>query len=75
LIEEARAGNFNPRVEAAIEMTQRVYQRGLPTMLASWWGPDWAMDTETETGFDERGLRGAPLNQEVAQEIYELIAS
>ena len=74
-IEEARAGNLHPRVEAAMEMTQRLYQMGLPTMLAAWWGPDWAMDTETETGFDERGLRGAPLNQDVAEEIYESIAN
>ncbi len=73
-IEEARAGNLHPRVEAAMEMTQRLYQMGLPTMIAAWWGPDWALDTESTPGIDLRGLRGTPLDQNRAQEIYESIA-
>lgn len=74
-IEQARAGNIHPRVEAAMEMTARLYDMGLPTMLAAWWGPDWALDLDATTAIDPRGLRGTPLDQENAEEIYESIAS
>ncbi|MDI6401583.1 hypothetical protein QLX67_06210 [Balneolaceae bacterium ANBcel3] len=73
--ERARAGDIHPRVEAAMEMTQRLYQMGMPTMLAAWWGPDWALDMDAAPGIDPRGLRGTPLDQEYAEQIYESIAS
>jgi hypothetical protein len=73
--EQARAGNLHPRVEAAMKMTQRLYNMGLPTMLAVWTGPEWSRDTLTVPGIDPEGLRGTPLNQERAREIYQSITS
>jgi len=48
---------------------------GMPTMLAAWWGPDWALDHDATTAIDPQGLRGTPLDQDYAEQIYESIAS
>lgn len=61
-VEQARAGNLNPRVEAAMEMTQKMDSLGIPTMQAVWWAPDWAYE-ETRT----------PLYEDKMQEVYESI--
>lgn len=61
-LEEARAGNLHERVQASMEMTQRLDQMGIPTMQAVWWAPDWAYE-EMRT----------PLYEDKMEEVYQSI--
>lgn len=73
-VEAAEAGDLHPRVEAAMEMAQRLHQEeGLPVILAVWSGPDWAIEGPYRTGTGPDGERGNPLDQEKAEQIYESI--
>jgi hypothetical protein len=74
-IEDARAGNLNPRVRQAMEMAQDLDKRGIPVMLAAWSGPNWAMEGTFNFREERGGLRGLPLNQAKAEQIYASITA
>ncbi|MEX0778202.1 MAG: hypothetical protein WD491_07140 [Balneolales bacterium] len=73
--EAAMAGDIDPHVEASMEIAQRMYERGKPVMLASWSGPDWAIEGPYSPGLDEHGQRGNPLDQDNINQIYESITA
>lgn len=73
--EAAEAGDIHPHVEASMEIAQRMYERGKPVMLATWSGPDWAIEGPFTTGYDETGQRGNPLDQDKTEQIYESVTS
>ena len=71
----AMSGDLNPHVKNSMEIAKRFYDMGIPVMLATWSGPDWAIVGEFTTGLDETGQRGNPLNQEKIEEIYASITA
>jgi hypothetical protein len=74
-IEAARAGNLHVRVRQAMEMAQDLDRRGIPVMQAAWSGPSWAMEGTYSPGQERGGLRGLPLNQAKAEQIYASITA
>lgn len=71
-LEEARKGNIHPRAKAAMEMAQRLHQKGMPVLLAAWFPPPWAIEGEfTFQARNPDGSFGKPLDQSKAQEIYQ----
>ena len=71
-LEAARKGEIHPRAKAAMEMAQRLHQKGMPVLLAAWFPPPWA--AEGEVSFQARnpdGTFGNPLNQDRITDIYE----
>ncbi len=73
-LEAARKGELHPRVQAAMEMAQRLHQLEIPVMVAIWGAPEWAIIGERRFGPRPGGLRGNPLNQFKRQRIYQSIA-
>jgi hypothetical protein len=41
-LEQARAGNANPRVLAAMEMARKLAKKGMPVIVSAWSAPEWA---------------------------------
>lgn len=74
-IEEAKKGNLHPRVKAAMEMAQKLDKKGIPVILATWFGPDWAIIGERSRGERPDGTRGNHLNLTKKTEIYNSITS
>jgi len=74
-IEAANAGQLNPRVQAAMEMAQRLSQMGMPVILADWSGPDWAIQGSFSFRPQPGGLRGNPLDPAKMDQIYASIAA
>lgn len=73
-IAAAAAGDLHPRVAASMEMAQRVYEMGIPVMLAAWFAPEWAIVGERHRGRGPDGLFGNPLRREKIDQIYASIA-
>ncbi|MDD4033619.1 MAG: hypothetical protein PHS48_10290, partial [Bacteroidales bacterium] len=59
-IAEANAGKLNPNVKAAMEMAQRLAQKGMPVILSDWSAPAWAVLGNPRDAYRVRpdGLRG-----------------
>ncbi|SFZ91901.1 hypothetical protein SAMN05428642_102419 [Flaviramulus basaltis] len=74
-IEEAKKGNIHPKVKAAMEMAQRLDKKGIPVILAAWYGPDWAIIGERARGENPDGTRGNALDLTKKEAIYKSIAS
>ncbi|MCG3119654.1 MAG: hypothetical protein ALAOOOJD_02129 [bacterium] len=76
-IAAARAGNIHPRVQAAMEMAQRLAQRGIPVIVSDWYAPAWAIIGDPRDAFRPQpgGLRGYPLNPEKLEKIYHSIGA
>lgn len=74
-IEEARKGNLDPKVEAAMEMAQRLDKKGIPVILAAWFAPRWAIIGEPSSGLDMNGNRGNLLNLQKKEKIYNSLTS
>ncbi|MCF4101189.1 hypothetical protein L1I30_05895 [Gillisia sp. M10.2A] len=72
---EAKKGNLDPKVKAAMEMAQRLDKMGIPVILAGWFGPDWAIIGERARGVNLDGSRGNPLDLSKKKEIYSSITS
>jgi len=73
----AQAGNLDPRVHAAMEMAQRLAQRGMPVIVSDWYAPAWAIIGDPRDAFRLRpGVpRGYPLNPEKLEKIYQSIGA
>jgi hypothetical protein len=76
-IEAARAGNIHERVHAAMEMAQRLGQKGIPVIVSDWYAPAWAIIGDPRDALRPQpgGLRGYPLNPEKMDKIYESIGA
>ncbi len=72
---EAKRGNLHPKVEAAMEMAQRLDQQGIPVMLAAWFPPDWAIIGEKFRGKRPDGTMGNRLDLTKKDKIYRSITS
>jgi hypothetical protein len=72
-VKEAREGKLHPRVQAAMEMAQRLFKMGIPVIVSDWSAPDWAIVGHQHR--PQHGVFGNPLNQEKAEKIYESITS
>jgi hypothetical protein len=74
-LENARAGNINPRLQKTIDNTKRLHDLGLPIVLSAWFPPNWSI--EGEWNFRRRRKPGDPwgkaLDQSRAKEIYKSI--
>ena len=71
----ARRGALHPRVQAAMEMAQRLYKMKMPVLLAAWYPPAWAAEGVIER--DPRhadGTYGNPLRQDRTEAIYASLA-
>lgn len=72
-VEAAKNGELHPRVHAAMEMAQRLDQKGIPVILSNWSAPDWAI----EGPFSPQpvdGIWGNRLRDDKMEKIYESIA-
>jgi hypothetical protein len=56
-------------------MAQKLYQNGMPVMLAVWSGPDWAIEGEYSPRQAPDGAWGNRLNREKMERIYESISA
>ena len=74
-LENARAGNINPRLQKTIDNTKRLHDLGLPVVLSAWFPPNWSI--EGEWNFRQRRKPGDPwgkaLDQTRTEEIYKSI--
>ncbi len=73
----ARAGKLHPRVRAAMEMAQRLAQRGMPVIVSAWFPPAWAVrgDPRNARPAQPGGLWGNPLEVQKMEKIYASLAS
>jgi hypothetical protein len=74
-VREADEGYLHPAVRDAMEMAQKLYQHGMPVMLAVWSGPDWAIEGEYSPRPGPGGVWGNPLKREKLDQIYESISA
>ncbi len=73
-LEAARAGEVHERVKAAMELAQKIHNKGIPVILSVWSGPDWAIVGSRSFRPQPGGLRGNPLDPEKTEKIYESIS-
>ncbi len=73
--EAARSGKLNPRVQAAMQMAQRLAARGIPVIVSDWSAPAWAIlgDPRDAFRFRSKGIYGYQLNPEKLDKIYNSI--
>ncbi|GJM32828.1 MAG: hypothetical protein DHS20C18_18290 [Saprospiraceae bacterium] len=69
----AETKGLHPRVQAAMEMAQRLHKMGMPVILSNWFGPDWAIIGKHKSGRGPDGQFGNPLNPDRMLEIYASI--
>ncbi|MDT0687176.1 hypothetical protein [Autumnicola psychrophila] len=74
-LEEARKGNLHPKVKAAMEMAQRLDQKGIPVILAAWFAPNWAIIGEPFKGKHPDGTMGNSLDLSRKDKIYNSLTS
>ena len=74
-IAEAKKGNLDPKVKAAMEMAKRLDSLGIPVILAAWFAPDWAIIGERTRGVNLDGSRGNALDQTKKEAIYKSLTS
>jgi hypothetical protein len=72
-MDSARAGKLHPRVQAAMEMAQRLYRLGMPVILSAWSAPDWAIVGPARFNPGPDGVWGNPLESSRMQQIYRSI--
>lgn len=75
-LEAARRGDLHPRVKAAMEMAQRLYQKKMPVLLAAWYPPGWAaVGVVNREPRHPDGTYGNPLREDRMEAIYASLAS
>lgn len=74
-LEAARRGELHPRVKAAMEMAQRLYQKKMPVLLAAWYPPQWAaVGVVNREPRHPDGTYGNPLREDRMEAIYASLA-
>ena len=74
-IAQAKKGNLDPKVKAAMEMAQRLDRKGIPVILSAWFAPDWAIIGNRTRGVNLDGSRGNALDQTKKEAIYKSLTS
>jgi len=73
-IDSAKTGQLHPAVRKAMEMAQRLSQKGMPIILSAWSAPNWAITGTPRFKPDTNGVWGNPLEASRMKEIYKSIA-
>jgi hypothetical protein len=68
-----RAGQLPSQVTEAMQMAQRLYQKGMPVILSAWSAPDWAI-VGTQNLNPVNGVWGNPLNKDFMTDIYRSLS-
>ena len=75
-IEAAISGNLSPRVNNAMEMTQKLAKKNIPIILSAWYPPAWAVTGDIGFRVRKPGEpRGNPLNPMKMRSIVKSIGS
>lgn len=75
-LEAARRGELHARVKAAMEMAQRLYQMGMPVLVAVWFPPAWAVEgIPRRNPRNPDGTFGNLLRQDKMEQIYESLTA
>ena len=69
----AKAGHLDPRVQRAMEMAQKLQQRGIPIILTAWSAPNWAVIGKPVFFHRNGEPWGNPLNPDSLTAIYQSI--
>ncbi|MEZ4776783.1 MAG: hypothetical protein R3D00_26645 [Bacteroidia bacterium] len=72
---EAEKNGIHPRVQAAMEMAQRLHKLGMPVIISDWSAPNWAITGEFRFRRQPGDPWGNPLNEEKMEEIYASITA
>ena len=70
----AKAGKLDAHVQRAMEMAQKLQQRGIPIILTAWSAPDWAIIGKAHFFHQPGDPWGNPLNPDSLIFIYQSIA-
>ncbi len=72
---EAKKGQLSPKVKAAMELAQRLNQKGIPIIVSAWFAPDWAIVGKRAQGVNLDGSRGNRLDFSKQNAIFKSITS
>jgi hypothetical protein len=72
-LEQARAGELNPRVKSSMEMAQRLAAKGMPVIVSAWFPPAWAL-APGQNAFRRGGIAALRLDRDKDRQIYNSIA-
>jgi hypothetical protein len=70
----AKSGKLDARVQRAMDMAQKLQQRGIPIILTAWSAPDWAIIGKARFFHQPNEPWGNPLNPDSLMFIYQSIA-
>lgn len=70
-LEDALAGKIDERVQAAMEMAQRLKKLGMPVIVSAWFPPVWAIDGKPEDYPRSGGVQAFRLDPNKVQHIYK----
>jgi hypothetical protein len=70
----ARDGHLDPHVQRAMEMAQKLQERGIPVILTDWSAPNWAIIGKPVFSHRNSEPWGNPLNPDSLTAIYQSIA-
>jgi hypothetical protein len=73
-VARARAGRLDVHVQRAMEMAQKLQQRGIPIILTAWSAPNWAIIGKPVFSHRNGEPWGNPLNPDSITETYRSIA-
>jgi hypothetical protein len=73
-IDSAANGIMNPAVQKAMEMAQRLNNKGIPLIISAWSAPSWAIEGPPRFRPGPDGVWGNPLNKANMADIYRSIA-
>jgi hypothetical protein len=73
-VNTAKAGKLDAHVQRALEMAQKLQQRGIPIILTAWSAPDWAIIGKAHFFHQPGEPWGNPLNPDSLMFIYQSIA-
>lgn len=74
-LKAARNGTLDPKVEAAMEMANKLNEMGIPVITAAWFPPAWAAQGPLDPGRHADGYFGNFLDSTKMDQVYESIGS
>ena len=72
-LQEALAGNVNPRATAAMDMAKRLSAEGMPVIISAWFPPNWALPAGPRPRM-QGGVAAWRLDSAKTQKIYKSLA-
>lgn len=70
-LEDALTGKLDVRVQAAMEMAQRLKKLGMPVIVSAWFPPAWSIDGKPENYPRRGGVQAFRLDPNKVQHIYK----